>query len=63
MALPYDALTAALDAWLGQHIPNATRRARVRRVPRTVNGTGPVCPVPLTVRGTGRRLPGRDPYR
>ena len=22
MALPYDALTAALDAWLGQHIPN-----------------------------------------
>ena len=31
MALPYDALTAALDAWLGQHIPNATRRARVRR--------------------------------
>ena len=32
MALPpFDALTAALDAWLGQHIPNATRRARVRR--------------------------------
>jgi hypothetical protein len=31
MALPYDALTAALDAWLGQHIPNETRRARVRR--------------------------------
>ena len=31
MALPYDALTAALDAWLGQHIPNLTRRARVRR--------------------------------
>ena len=22
MTLPYDALTAALDAWLGQHIPN-----------------------------------------
>ena len=31
MALPFDALTAALDAWLAQHIPNATRRARVRR--------------------------------
>ena len=31
MALPYDALTAALDAWLGQHIPNLTRRARVRQ--------------------------------
>ena len=31
MALPFDALTAALDAWLGQHIPNETRRARVRR--------------------------------
>ena len=31
MALPFDALTAALDAWLTQHIPNATRRARVRR--------------------------------
>ena len=30
MALPYDALTAALDAWLGQHIPSETRRARVR---------------------------------
>ena len=29
--LPFDALTAALDAWLGQHIPNETRRARVRR--------------------------------
>ena len=29
--LPYDALTAALDAWLGQHIPNLTRRARVRQ--------------------------------
>jgi hypothetical protein len=24
MALPYDALTAALDAWLGQHIPSLT---------------------------------------
>ena len=31
MALPFDALTAALDAWLAQHIPNAARRARVRR--------------------------------
>ena len=31
MALPYDALTAALDAWLGQHIPHETRRVRVRR--------------------------------
>ena len=31
MALPYDALTAALDAWLGQHIPSETRRARVRQ--------------------------------
>ena len=31
MALPYDALTAALDAWLVQHIPHETRRARVRR--------------------------------
>ena len=31
MALPYDALTAALDAWLGQHIPSLTRRARVRQ--------------------------------
>ena len=31
MTLPYDALTAALDAWLGQHIPNLTRRARVRQ--------------------------------
>ena len=31
MALPYDALTAALDAWLGRHIPNETRRVRVRR--------------------------------
>ena len=31
MALPFDALTAALDAWLGQHIPSETRRARVRR--------------------------------
>ena len=31
MALPYDALTAALDAWLAQHIPHETRRARVRR--------------------------------
>ena len=31
MALPYDALTAALDAWLAQYIPNATRRDRVRR--------------------------------
>ena len=31
MNLPFDALTAALDAWLGQHIPNATRRDRVRR--------------------------------
>ena len=31
MALPYDALTAALDSWLGQHIPNLERRARVRR--------------------------------
>ena len=32
MALPpFDALTAALDAWLGQHIANTTRRARVRR--------------------------------
>ena len=29
--LPYDALTAALDAWLGQHIPHETRRERVRR--------------------------------
>jgi hypothetical protein len=29
--LPYDALTAALDAWLAQHIPNLTRRARVRQ--------------------------------
>ena len=31
MALPFDALTAALDAWLVQHIPHETRRARVRR--------------------------------
>ena len=31
MALPFDALTAALDAWLSQHIANTTRRARVRR--------------------------------
>ena len=31
MALPYDALTAALDAWLGQHIPSLARRARVRQ--------------------------------
>ena len=31
MALPFDALTAALDAWLARHIPNETRRARVRR--------------------------------
>ena len=31
MALPYDALTAALDAWLAQHIANTTRRARVRQ--------------------------------
>ena len=31
MALPYDALTAALDAWLGQHITSLTRRARVRQ--------------------------------
>jgi len=32
MALPpFDALTAALDALLGQHIANTTRRARVRR--------------------------------
>ena len=31
MALPYDALTAALDAWLGQHIPSLERRARVRQ--------------------------------
>ena len=29
--LPYDALTAALDAWLVQHIPSAARRARVRQ--------------------------------
>ena len=36
--LPYDALTAALDAWLVQHIPNATRRNRVRRaVDQNVN--------------------------
>ena len=32
MALPYDALTAALDAWLGQHIPSETRRARVGEI-------------------------------
>ena len=31
MALPFDALTAALDAWLARHIANTTRRARVRR--------------------------------
>ena len=31
MALPFDALTADLDAWLGQHIPNLASRARVRR--------------------------------
>ena len=31
MALPYDALTADLDAWLGQHVPSLARRARVRQ--------------------------------
>lgn len=29
--LPYDALTAALDAWLAQHITSHARRARVRQ--------------------------------